>query len=141
MSKGRLVGSLTETSKLAGRLTRRWNRRSLALALLSAKSLCRAVVVKERAAEVPTGRERAAFYLGVAAFIVAVGAHIFIWSGGLLALPLAWLLAVGAIVVVASNRRRDARSPRSRWGLGFAVVVLGSSAIEFAVQLIRRATG
>lgn len=95
--------------------------------------------MKERAAEVPTRRERAALYLGLAAFIIAVGAHVLIWSGGLLALPLAWLFAVVAVVVVASNRR-DVRTPRIRWGLGLAVFVLGSSAIEFAVLAIRRAT-
>lgn len=97
--------------------------------------------MNERAAEVPTSRERAALSLGLAAFIVAAGAHAFMWSGGLLALPLAWLFAVGAVVIGASNRARGVRAPRIRWALGLAVVVLGSAAIEFAVLVIRRAAG
>ena len=94
----------------------------------------------ERTAEAQSSRDRLALYLSVAALIVAAGAHALVWSGGLLALPLAWLLAVGAIVVAVSTRRRSSLTARTRWGLILAVVVLVGSASEFAVLAIRRAT-
>lgn len=84
-------------------------------------------------------RDSVAFYLGLAALIIAAGAHFLVWSGGLLALPLAWLLALVAIVVVASIHRRTSLTARSRWGLAMAVLVLGGSLVEFAVLAIRRA--
>ncbi|MEX2534795.1 MAG: hypothetical protein WD273_04265 [Trueperaceae bacterium] len=93
----------------------------------------------ERTAAEASSRERLALYLGLTALLVAAGAHALIWSGGFVALPLAWLLAIGAVVVVVSTRRRSSLPARSRWGLIMAVVVLGGSAAEFAVLAIRRA--
>jgi hypothetical protein len=84
-------------------------------------------------------RDSVALYLGLAALIIAAGAHALLWSGGLLALPLAWLLALVAIVVVASIHRRTSLTSRSRRGLAMAVLVLGGSLVEFAVLAIKRA--
>jgi hypothetical protein len=84
-------------------------------------------------------RDSVALYLGVVALIVAAGAHALVWSGGFLALPLAWLLALVAIVVAASIHRRTSLTSRSLWGLAMAVLVLGGSLVEFAVLAISRA--
>jgi hypothetical protein len=83
-------------------------------------------------------RDSVALYLGVAALIIAAGAHALVWSGGFLALPLAWLLALVAIVVADSIYRRTSLTSRSRWGLAMAVLVLGGSLVEFAVLAISR---
>lgn len=95
--------------------------------------------MRETAAQVAFPRDRLALYLGSGALIVAATAHALVWSGGLLMLPVAWLLAVCAVLVVFSVRRRGSITARSRWGFGMALVVLGGSAVEFGVLAIRRA--
>ena len=93
--------------------------------------------MSEQEAELDSAKDSAAFYLGLAALIVAVGAHALVWSGGLLALPLAWLLALVAVVVAI--RRLASLNARSRWGLAMALLVLCGSLLEFGVFAIRRA--
>jgi hypothetical protein len=74
--------------------------------------------------------------LGVLAFIVAAAAHAFIWSGGMLVLPLAWMLAILAIGL-AYFRTPVPLSTPSWWGLSLAIVVLIGSLIELAVLAVR----
>jgi hypothetical protein len=77
-------------------------------------------------------------WLGLLAFLIAAAAHALVWSGGMFALPLGWLIAA-ATIGVAHRKGRGGRvlAVRSWIGVAFALLVLVGSLAEFAVLSFR----
>ena len=87
--------------------------------------------------DVRTGRP-AVFWLGLTALLIAAVAHALVWSGGLLALPLAWIFAAVALgIALPRARRAGPLSLRSRLGAAMAALVLVGSVGELIVGALR----
>ena len=77
---------------------------------------------------------RIVFRLGLGSLILALLCYVFIWSGGLVALPLAWLLALVAVLIYPARR---ATQHKGAAGVVLALIVLADAAVELVRFAIR----